>query len=217
MPGQLAFPNTFVGATSALQPLVITNNTAAAVLITSITPTGDFSVAGACPTIAAHATCTVNVSFAPSAVGSRAGGITVKALADSVPYTVTLSGNGVANPLPALHLSATVLGFGNVIYGGSPATQTVVLSNVGTAPLFLSGISESGNSDFSVSNNCAASMAAGAQCSLGVAFAPHAIGARSGTVTIRSNAAGSPHTINLSGTGCRYFSPAAARFFLTSC
>jgi len=93
----------------------------------------------------------------------------------------------------------------------------VTLSNIGTAALVIQGISMSGNSDFTQTNNCGSGLAAQAQCNISLRFAPHALGTRSGSLTIRSNAPGSPHTVQLGGTGCRYFSPAAARFFLTSC
>ncbi len=216
MVGQLDFGSQAVGTTSAGQSLVITNNTASPVSITGLDASGDFSVSNACATVAANATCTVLVTFHPSALGTRAGAVTIHVLADSVPYTVTLSGTGVPNPLPAIRLSATALGFGNVIYGDH-STQGVTLSNIGTAPLAVLSIVESGNSDFMLSNACPATVAPGVTCNLGVTFAPHAIGARSGTITVNSNAAGSPHSVSLSGSGCRYFSPAAARFFLTSC
>jgi hypothetical protein len=216
MVGQMAFGSLPVGTTSAGQPLVITNNTASPVSITGLTPSGDFSVSNSCTTIAANATCTVLVSFTPTAVGARVGAITVNALADSVPYTVALSGDGTPNPLPALRLSATVLGFGNVIYGSS-GSAGITLSSVGTAPVTFTGFTMSGNSDFSQVHTCGASLAAGAQCTVTVTFSPHALGARSGLLNVLSNAAGSPHQVQLGGTGCRYFSPAAARFFLTSC
>ncbi len=127
-----------------------------------------------------------------------------------------------ATPAPAaadatVKHSATTLGFGNVVYGVKAAPQGIVLSNTGGAALHIAGISVTGNSDFTSTSNCATTVAPGGQCRLSVTFAPHAIGARSGTLVIKTNAADSPHKVQLAGTGCRYFSPAAARFFLTTC
>ena len=116
-----------------------------------------------------------------------------------------------------LEPSATSVAFGNVIYGGSPGVSTVVLKNTTTGKITLSSIAITGNSDFTATNSCGTSIAAGAGCAVTISFAPHAIGARAGTLKIVSTAANSPLTIALTGTGCRYFSPAAARFFLTSC
>lgn len=122
-----------------------------------------------------------------------------------------------ATDAPVMKLGATTLGFGNVVYGSTPAQQTIILSNTGGAALQIQGISSKGNSDFTTTNTCGTSVSPHGQCHITIAFAPHAIGARSATISIRSNAAGSPHEVKVGGTGCRYFSPAAARFFLTSC
>jgi hypothetical protein len=44
-------------------------------------------------------------------------------------------------------------------------------------------------------------IAPGASCGLAVTFAPTTAGTRTGTLSIASNAAGSPYVVNLSGTG----------------
>src|SRR5262249_24972025 len=54
--------------------------------------------------------------------------------------------------------------------------------------------------DFSQTNNCA-SLAVGASCTVTVRFTPTASGARTGGVTITSNANNSPTSIALSGNG----------------
>ena len=216
MIGQLAFGSQAVGTASSAQAVAITNQTSNPVSITSLTATGDFSLSGSCTTVAPKATCNVSVSFQPTAVGARTGTITVKTANESQPYAIALTGTGIVNPVPVARLSATTLGFGNVIYGSS-FSQGLSLSNVGTAPLQLISFTMRGNSDFTQTNTCGTSLAAGAQCRITVNFAPHALGERNGTLSIVSNAAGSPHRLDMGGTGCRYFSPAAARFFLTSC
>ena len=55
--------------------------------------------------------------------------------------------------------------------------------------------------DFAETNACGASLAAGANCAISVTFTPSTGGTRSGTLTITDNAAGSPHTVTLTGTG----------------
>ncbi len=102
--------------------------------------------------------------------------------------------------VPQLSLSATALSFGSVSVGASSAGQTVTLTNSGTAVLLISGIAASG--DFSeTSAGCGASLGVGATCQVAVVFTPTAVGARTGTLTVTSNAAGSPQTVALSGTG----------------
>jgi hypothetical protein len=77
------------------------------------------------------------------------------------------------------------------------------LSNTGTAALSLGGITLSGGNagDFSQANNCGSSVAVGASCIIQVTFTPQASGARSTSLAISDNAAGSPHSAALSGTG----------------
>jgi hypothetical protein len=55
--------------------------------------------------------------------------------------------------------------------------------------------------DFTLTNNCGSSLAASALCALGVTFVPGAAGARTASVVFTDNAAGSPQTLNLTGTG----------------
>jgi hypothetical protein len=87
--------------------------------------------------------------------------------------------------------------------GTTSAAQSVTLTNTGTATLNITGIGLAGTNsgDFSETSTCGSSVAAGANCSIGVTFAPTATGSRSASVFISDNASGSPQTISLSGTG----------------
>src|SRR5260221_9977580 len=62
-------------------------------------------------------------------------------------------------------------------------------------------IGGSTKTDFAQSNTCGSRVDAGKSCTISVTFTPIAVGARAGTVTITDNAAGSPQTLTLSGTG----------------
>src|SRR5262249_5293056 len=76
------------------------------------------------------------------------------------------------------------------------------LTNTGTATLNISSIAASGR--FAVTsgaNACGSSVVAGSNCLIYVTFAPTAAGAQSGTLSITDNAAGSPQSVALSGTG----------------
>jgi chitodextrinase len=63
--------------------------------------------------------------------------------------------------------------------------------------------------DFVQTNNCGASLAANANCSINVSFKPTAAGSRTGTFTVTDNASNSPQTASLSGTGVNAQAPAA--------
>jgi len=199
MVDHLTFGPQPVGTKSAGQTLAITNNSTSAVSVTGLSASGDFSVSDTCPTIAAHATCSPLVFFQPTAVGDRAGAITVHALADLVPYTVNLAGSGTVNSVPALALSVTQLGFGNM-FVGTVATMDVTLTNIGQIPVALFSITASG--DFVESDNCGGSLGVGAACTVHVQLLAAVVGSKGGTLTVVSNAAGSPHHVDLSGTAC---------------
>src|SRR5690242_15544921 len=195
-PGALGFGTVATGATSPAQTVTVTNTGSAAAPVTSVTTSGDFSQTNTCgSSIAAGASCTVSVTFHPSATGSRTGSLTITA--SGIANAVALSGTGVA-PGPILSPNPASLTFGGTVVGGSAAAQTVTVTNTGTTTATVSGVSASG--DFSQTNNCA-SLAVGASCTVTVRFTPTASGARTGAVTITSNANNSPTTIALSGNG----------------
>jgi len=82
-PASLTFSAVTTGDSSAAQSITITNSGTASLNISGITQSGDFSqTASTCTaTLAIGASCQVSVIFAPTAVGTRIG-------------TLTLAGNG---------------------------------------------------------------------------------------------------------------------------
>ncbi len=98
-----------------------------------------------------------------------------------------------------LNLSPASLTFGTQAPGTTSAPQTVTLTNSGNSPINITGTAISG--EFARTSTCGPTLAAGATCTISVTFSPTAAGARSGTLTIDSNASGSPHSIALSGSG----------------
>src|SRR2546429_9016377 len=89
--------------------------------------------------------------------------------------------------------------FRSQLVGTTSAAQTVTLNNTGNTALSVTSIVASG--DYAQTNTCGNSVAAGANCTISVTFTPAASGAQSGTITITDNAAGSPHTVSLTGAG----------------
>ncbi len=105
--------------------------------------------------------------------------------------------------IPLAGTSANSLTFPAQLVSTTSLAQTVVLSNGGTGPLSIAGISASGDF-FADGSRCGTSLAAGSTCPIAVTFTPTAAGARSGTLTITDNndgVAGSTQTVSLSGTG----------------
>jgi Tol biopolymer transport system component/PKD repeat protein len=116
-------------------------------------------------------------------------------------------------PAPGIALSPGSLAFGSQLVGTTSNPLTVSLTNAGTTDVAISSIVANG--DFVQTDNCGSSVAAGASCTIIAKFTPTATGARSGALTITNNAAGSPHTVSLSGTGISNKPPVAS--FIANC
>ena len=200
-PASLAFGSQGVGTTSASQPLTLQNVGTATLNIGSIAASGDFAQTNNCgATLAASASCTINVTFTPTVAGVRSGAVTVTSDAPGSPHASSLSGTGTVAPTPAaVSLTPATLAFGSAVVGTTTAAQALTLQNIGGSTLNIASIAASG--DFAQTNACGATLAPSATCTISVTFSPTALGARSGAVSVTSNAAGSPHTAALSGTG----------------
>jgi len=98
-------------------------------------------------------------------------------------------------------LSTKKLTFPPQKVGTQSPPQSVTFTNKGTDSLGIGSITISGDYLIS-SNNCPARLAGGGgQCTIGVVFAPTAMGTRTGKLTIKDFNPKSPHTVSLTGTG----------------
>ncbi|MGH8414414.1 MAG: choice-of-anchor D domain-containing protein [Gammaproteobacteria bacterium] len=95
-------------------------------------------------------------------------------------------------------LSAPSLTFTSQSVGTTSAAQPIMVSNSGTAALSISNIVTTAN--FVETNNCPASLAASANCTVQVSFMPTSVGTLAGSLSITDNAAGSPQSVTLMGT-----------------
>lgn len=118
----------------------------------------------------------------------------------------------------SLSITPSSASFGNVSLGGSSGPQLFTVRNVGDELSGPVGIAIGGAhpADFAIgTNTCAAALPGNATCTVTVAFAPNAAGARNATVTAMATPGGAaPAT--LSGTGLQVpvltFSPASYTF-----
>ncbi|MCX4745326.1 choice-of-anchor D domain-containing protein [Kitasatospora sp. NBC_01287] len=196
-PSALGFGSVATGAHSTAQSVTVNNPTGSAATVSSIAASGDFTQNSTCGnSIAAGASCTVAVTFSPTATGTRTGTLTVTA--GGTTSTVSLSGTGIA-PGPVLNATPAALSFAATVVGASTAAQSVTVTNSGTSAASLSSVTTSG--DFSQSSGCGNSVPVGGSCTVAVTFTPTAGGARTGTLTISGNANNSPTTVALSGSG----------------
>ncbi len=213
-PTTLSFASQLVGASSAPSTVTITNTGTANLLVGAIAIGGtngsDFSkTADSCSsaTVNPNASCTVGVTFTPSAMGNRTAVLSIADNGTGSVQTVGLSGTGAA---PSASASPANLTFTGQLVGTTSDAQLVTLNNSGNMALAVSKVAVSG--DFNQTNNCGSSVAAGGTCTINITFAPKSGGSVTGSLTITDNnngTAGSTQSITLSGTGMD-FSVAAA-------
>lgn len=206
-PSSITFGSVAVGGTAS-QSVTISNDTESTVTISKASATAaGITITGVTfpVTIAAGMKATFDVAYAPKAVGSLSGDISVLTSAAATPETVSLSGKAVAST-PLLSWSTTSLKFGAVTIGRS-SVQTVTLSNDGNAKVTISKITVAG-AHYSVTGiSSGLTLEPGQSATLDEVFAPTTAGNLSGTVTIASNAANSPAVITASGDGTTTSTP----------
>jgi len=109
-----------------------------------------------------------------------------------------------ASTEPLLSLSATTFNFQNVVVGQT-VTQTLVISDAGTAPLHISAVSLS-NKEFSISGpSLPRTIVAGNSLTYTLAFSPTVSGSASAALNISSNASSGPDSVALAGSGASAF------------
>ena len=202
-PTSLSFSTQAIGTTSAAQTVTLKNSSTTTLTIGRITITGtnagDFPQTHTCgSSLAAGGSCTISVTFGPTASGTRTAALSVTDNAAGSPQKVSLTGIGTT-----AKLSPTSLNFGTVDIGTRSLAKTVSLTNGGRTTLTISAIGITGTNagDFAQTHTCGSSLAAGASCSISVTFRPTASGSRTASLTVSDNAAGSPQQAALSGAG----------------
>jgi len=221
-PASANFGSQTVGTTSAAQTFTVANAGNAALTINSISLGGnnasEFTITSkTCGTsLAASASCTISVTFAPTAAGSASATLSVSDNASGSPQTSTLTGTGTAAAAPAATLTPSTLNFGSIETGTTSTAQNATLTNTGNAPLVIASVSLTGTNSaaFTSTNTCGSALAAGASCSISVTFNPASTGTDTATLSVSDTAPGSPQTSSL--TGVATAPPAAADFSIAA-
>jgi hypothetical protein len=134
-PGLLTFPAVGVGAASAAQTVTIANGSGTSLPAIALSVTGYFAIGqNTCTAgMAAGASCTAAIVFAPSTVGAASGTLTVSSTAVAAPVTVSLFGTGFDFSVAVPGASSIAVSSGQkanfpflITPGGAPGTFSFV-------------------------------------------------------------------------------------------
>ena len=105
----LPFPNQLATTTSAARAITVSNNQTNPLAISGISISGDFAQTSNCPqlpnTLAARTSCTVSITFTPTALGTRTGTLAITDNASTSPQQATVTGTGSLTGLSAIAIS----------------------------------------------------------------------------------------------------------------
>jgi hypothetical protein len=142
--------------------------------------------------------------FTPSDTGSRTASLSITHNATGSPLNVAFSGTGTA---PGITPNPSAVTFGDQLLGTQSATQALTVTNSGTAPLIINGVTITGtnSADFGFASAFTPPTQAnpitvtpGNFTTIPLTFKPSGQGTRSGTLAIIGNASAN---VTLSGTG----------------
>jgi len=171
-PGLLSFPLTGAGTSSSPETVILTNSSAVTSLTNfALAATGPFKVASTnCPaTLAALASCTAQVVFAPLSAGPLAGSLTVSSTALASGAAVQLVGDG----------------FDFTVAASGSMSATVANGQTAYYPLAISLINQSRPAVLTVACNTAAPFPPYTACSFNPSAHPSAPALASGSVTVQ--------------------------------
>lgn len=209
-PSSLTWVSVAVGGIGGQKTATLTNSGSTALSINSIAITGadpaDFRIySTTCgSSLAAGASCSANIVFAPTTTGTRTGSLSFSDSATNSPEIVALSGSAPGGSSGSVAISPTSLSFGSVNVGSTSAIDTETLTNGTGSSITINNIAVTGADpgDFLISSKtCGSSLAASGSCSVSLDFKPGAGGSRTATLTVSDTASNSPQTVALSGTG----------------
>jgi hypothetical protein len=198
-PAAVNFKGVVVGS-SGTTTLNLSNTGSAAVTISqaSVAGTG-FTISGLAAglTIQPGQNSSFTAQFQPTSTGSASGSISVSSNSPNSPMTIALTGTGTQPEIGAIPSSAP---FGNVTVGNTNS-QTITLTNGGTANLTISQGSVSGNGFKITGLSTPLTIQPGGNATFNAVFTPTGAGKVTGAVSLANDAPSSPYTIALSGTG----------------
>lgn len=192
----LNFGNVATGSSKAMA-LRITNVGNDSLIISSIAANNArFTVDVAAKSLAPGEFLDDTIRFSPTATGQVTGTLTITSNSPTSPKTIALSGIGTAEL--TMTIDPDDIDFGDVPVGSSK-DATVTITNNGNESLNITAFT-CDDSHFTL-ETALENIPAGGSKAFTLRFTPDAAGAVNGTFSVTSNAAGSPHSIAVRGTG----------------
>jgi len=126
-PASLSFGSIAVGTPASLS-LTLANTGTAPITGLALAITGDYAITQPCPyvTLAPGSSCSVTVTFSPTAPGTRSGTLTITSSDASSPAAVSLTGSGFLSGTFTLTASGSNIASATVA-SGSPAAYSLIV------------------------------------------------------------------------------------------
>lgn len=215
-PTSLLFAGVDPGQASPAQSATLTNETTGDISLARISVTGQFAQTNNCPSsLGPQASCTFQVTADPTADGVITGSVNVKDnLGNSV--QLYLKGQG-GNTNQVLSFSPNPLVWGTIDVGATSGAKTLTVNNGQAVTLTIYSISI-GPDFIQTASTCPtapSTVAAGASCTISLAFRPYSAGAKSEVITFTDDAPGGNQSVSLRGTavvGELLFNPTSLSF-----
>lgn len=122
------FGNQPVNSTSNPTPITVTNCGTGSLVVSAVTPTGNFGETNTCGTVAPAGTCQINATFSPLSAGTLNGQLSMASNAASSPTIITLTGFGTTQ---GVSLTPGSIAFGSFTVGVPSTAHTLTLANNG--------------------------------------------------------------------------------------
>jgi hypothetical protein len=205
-PPSLTFTSTAVGTSSSPQSTTMSNLSKSAITITSIAVGGadpaDFTQTNTCgSSLAANSSCTITVTFTPTAIGTRTANVTVTDSDVTSPQKLILTGTGTQANVSYTVLP-TSIAYPSVNVGLQSSCQPVVVTNTGSTTLTVSSFTLTPFMDFQLQYGYAPKTLSPAQTSTYcIKFVPQAAQAYTGQLSISIQGVANPSIVTFTGTG----------------
>ncbi len=213
-PSVVVFADTMVTTSAAAQAIRLQNAGNAPLTLTSavLSDLQSFTLSSTCPgTLTVNASCTFLIGFQPQSVTALHAMLTLTdnsgASSGTAQQSIAITGNGIAFSGPRGVVTPSALTFPQTVTNSSAPPQMVTLTNTGTKPLTVSGVTVSGTNAaaFTLANDsCGGALLAGASCTVTVIYHPVLANAADHATLVFADDAlgqsGSTQTVALTGS-----------------